>query len=90
MNGPFLMECQHCTPSSPVVDRLCQQCFKVWYDSGITEYGRLSLEMRLRKEKDAWPFGPNDLTYARIKALDAEWVAIKSEFSSTATQEKPE
>ena len=79
MHGPFLMECQCCTPTSPVYDRLCQQCFKVWYDSGITEPGRLSIEMAERKRQYAWPFGPNQLTHDRIKALDAEWEAILSE-----------
>jgi hypothetical protein len=60
-------ECYCCTPGTPG-DRLCRQCFQVWYDSGITVAAVLAREVRWRKAEGIWPWSSR---YETVQELDA-------------------
>ena len=70
MSG-FLPECGCCTPGAPG-GQLCQKCFMVWYDSGITSADVLAREARWRKSVGGWPWGDKPVTLDQLKALEAE------------------
>jgi hypothetical protein len=63
-------ECHCCTPGAQR-DRLCTQCFKVWYDSGITVAAVLAREVRWRKANDTWPWSHHDATVQELEALQS-------------------
>ena len=61
--------CECCTPGE-LGNQLCRNCFKVWYDSGITSAPVLAREVRWRKEEGYWPWGKSDATVAQLDALE--------------------
>jgi len=67
----FPPECGCCVPGVSV-ERLCQKCFMVWYDSGIKEANVLAREVRWRKAGDRWPWGDGQVTVAELEALERD------------------
>jgi hypothetical protein len=65
----FPEECDCCTPGVPGV-KLCQKCFMVWYDSGITSAAVLAREARWRKANGCWPWPAKDGTQGRLATLE--------------------
>jgi hypothetical protein len=70
-------ECHCCTPGAQR-DRLCTQCFKVWYDSGITVAAVLAREARWRKAEGIWPWPSHSADGAVRDATVQELGALQS------------
>lgn len=49
--------------------QICQNCFMIWYDSGITDSAVLGKESRWRRDNDYWPWGERSPTYDEFKAF---------------------
>lgn len=67
----FPKDCSCCVPGAQD-QRLCQQCFMIWYDAGITEANVLAREARWRKAGGRWPWGAGQATVAQLEALGTQ------------------
>jgi len=66
----FPEECGCCAPEVDS-ERVCQKCFMVWYDSGITSAAVLAREVRWRKANGCWPWPDKDGRLATLEELAA-------------------